>query len=132
VLNPFPIQFLSLFAYFLLRVTVALVLLVLAWQQLRSRRELAPALQLPWFPHGNLSVWILIVAEVGIAGLLLIGLYTQYAALALMIMSVKLIVFRRWFRHPAIPARLFLVLLFGAALSLFITGAGAFAFDLPI
>ena len=132
MLNPFPIQFLALFAYFLLRVTVALVLFVLAWRHFKWRHELAAAFGTPWFPFSSISVWVLILTELIIALMLLVGFYTQYAALALLIVSFKFMMFRPLVAHPTIPPRLLYVLLFGAALSLFITGAGVFAFDLPI
>jgi hypothetical protein len=50
----------------------------------------------------------------------------------LIAMCLKMFVMRNWFDHPSIPTKLFYVLLFAASVSLFITGAGVFAFDLPI
>lgn len=131
MLNPFPIQFLALFAYFLLRTITAIVLLVLGYRHFKHRHELTAVLRLSWWPFGRLNTLILITAEFAIAFFLLIGYYTQYAALALLLMSIKFLVLRGYCTHHSLPSRLFYLLLLGISLSLFITGAGVFAFDLP-
>ncbi len=132
MLNPFPIQFLALFAYFLLRISVGSILLYLGLQHWRSRHELKTVLTLSWWPYGYFSTIVLATSELIIATSFLFGAYTQIAALCVIAMSVKLLILRGRFNHATIPPRLFYVLLFGAALSLFITGGGAFAFDLPL
>ena len=132
MLNPFPIQFLSLFAFALLRLFVGGILLYLGSTHLRNRGVLKKTLSVPWFPYGLLSVWIFGLVEILFGAMLILGLYTQIAALGTMIMSLKLIVLNKWFESPHIPDRIFYTLLFAAALSLFITGAGVLAFDLPI
>lgn len=131
MLNPFPIQFLALFAYFLLRLFVGSVLIYLALTHQKHRKELKKVLTLSWFPFGSFTINAFIIGEFLIGSLIVAGAYTQYAALAVMAMSFKMLVMRNWFDHPSIPPKLFYFLLFGAALSLFITGAGVLAFDLP-
>ena len=128
-LNPIPIQFLSLLAYFILRFGVGTLLLHIAirvWQQ-RAQCTIAIA----GIPKHYLLV-PLVTGKVVIALMLLAGFYTQYAALALMLMCVDIIVTQRWIAHPALPPRIFYTLMLFAAISLFITGGGAFALDLPI
>lgn len=132
MLNPFPIQFLALFAYFLLRLFLGSVLLYLGFKHFRNRETLRAAFTLSWFPFGSLATWVFITAEVVTGTLLVLGAYTQYAALIVILMSLKMFIMRNHFIHPAIPQRLFYILLLGASLSLFITGAGVLAFDLPI
>ncbi|MCD5382437.1 MAG: DoxX family protein [Candidatus Pacebacteria bacterium] len=131
-LNPFPIQFLALLAYFILRVFVAGTLLFLGIKHLRHRHNIKHAMQLRWFPFGLFSVWYLALIEIICGLMFLFGIYTQIAALLVLIMAVKFIFFGKYISSPFIPSRMFYILLTAASLSLFITGAGAFAFDLPI
>ncbi len=132
MLNPFPIQFLALFAYFLLRICVGSILVYLGLQHWHKRHELKMVLTLSWWPYGFFSTMILATSELIIAISLLLGAYTQIAALAIILMSLKLLVLKGRFQHEAIPPPIFYILLVGAGLSLFITGGGAFAFDLPL
>jgi uncharacterized membrane protein YphA (DoxX/SURF4 family) len=119
MLNPFPIQFLAPLAYVLLRLAVGL-LLIKKGSQLYHR---SPNYSVQWF---SASV------QVVTGTLFVFGLYTQLAALAgallaffSLIPSLKHIGLSNYNRGTA-----FLVLVI--SLSLFITGAGPFGFDLPI
>lgn len=132
MLNPFPIQWLALFAYLILRVCIAGILIFLGIQHWRYRHELKNVLVLSWFPFGRFTSLVFPLGELIIAGFILVGAHTQYAALAIMAMSLKMLLMRNWFAHHSIPPKIFYVLLLGAAFSLFITGAGALAVDLPI
>lgn len=132
MLNLFPIQFLSLFAYFILRVVTGFVLLILCRRHLKYKEELSNIIKLPFFPFGKFSVILLITTEFIIGCLLILGLYTQIGALLLIILSAKMLLFNKYWQHHTIPKKLTLVLLLAIGLSLFITGAGIFAFDLPI
>ena len=131
MLNPFPIQFLALFAYFILRLFIAGVLIFLGLEHLRYRHELKEVLVLSWWPYGTFTSLTFALGEIVVGLFILTGAHTQYAALAVMALSLKLIVLRPWFSHQTIPPRIFYVLLFGACLTLFITGAGILAIDLP-
>ena len=132
MLNPIPTQFLALFAYFILRICVGLCLFYLGASHYRHRRELTAAVRLPLLPRGRITVWWLIFLELVLSVMLVLGFYTQIAAIILMALSAEFFIFRRWSRTRRLPPRLFYALLFGAAFSLFITGAGVFAFDLPL
>ena len=132
MLNPFPIQWLALFAYFILRSVVGTILLWLGITHWRNREAIAATTRVPFFPFPNTSLVLLVLTEL-VAGLsLLLGFYTQIGALLLIILFVKMLVWKNRFPHPSIPPRLTFYLLLGCGLSLFITGAGALAFDLPI
>lgn len=131
MVNPFPIQFLALFAYFLLRVFVGIILIYLSGRHLTCRGSLQLNWQ-SWLPVPAVAVWVLIVFELIVGALILVGAHTQYAALALMLYSVTLFGLHRTPMHHSIPPRIFYTLLFGVALTLFVTGAGALAFDLPL
>lgn len=132
MLNLFPIQFLAPFAYLLLRVCIGLVLLRLGASHIRNRHALKDTFSCNFFPYGLFFVWYLGIMEIVIGGLFLAGFLTQLAALLGIVLSLKFIVMHKRFAHPLIPPRLTYVLLFFISLSLLITGAGIFAFDLPI
>ena len=136
MLNPFPIQYLALFAYFILRVFVGLVLLYLGNKHWEDRYELfeikVPARFSFVGPFVKTGVFLLVIIEVVIGLMFIVGYYTQIAALILIIMSIKMLVFSKYLQHPSIPRKLTYVLFLGIGISLFITGAGVFAFDLPI
>lgn len=132
MLNLFPIQFLSLFAYFILRVITGLVVLWLGFKHYQHRNELSDILVLPIFPFGKTAVFFLVLTEIIIGTLLTIGLFTQAGAILLMLLSLKMMVLYKHFNHPTLPNKLTYLLLFAIGFSLFITGAGIFAFDLPI
>ena len=132
MLNVFPIQFLALFAYFILRVFVGSVLLYFGLLHFNTRHTLKEVLTLSWWPFGLLSTLLLSLTEIILAVMITFGILTQIAALVLTLLCLKMIILRGYFNHEVIPPRIVYILLLGAALSLFITGAGAFAFDLPL
>jgi uncharacterized membrane protein YphA (DoxX/SURF4 family) len=132
MLNPFPIQFLSLLAYLVLRVITGFVLLILGYRHFTVRKELAQILTLPFFPFGGIATTFLILTELIVGVLFVLGMHTQIAALVLIAMSFKMLVLRPWFNHNSLPPRLMYLLFLAIGCSLFITGAGVFAFDLPI
>lgn len=132
MLNPFPIQFLALFAYFILRFFVGAILIYLGFSHLRARHELKEVLRLSWWPFGKISTFLLITAELFLGTLILAGAFTQFAVLILMGLCIEMLFLRNHFNHPSIPPKIFYLLLLAASLSLFITGAGALAVDLPI
>lgn len=118
-------------AYLLLRFFVGSILVYLGISHYKHRAELKNVLVLSWFPYGTCATYGIVIGELIIGSLLILGAHTQYAALAVMAMSFKMLIMRNWFVHPSIPSKIFYFLLLGASLSLFITGAGALAFDLP-
>jgi len=132
MLSVFPIQFLSLFAFFILRVVMGMILLYLGVRHFKHRRELATVFTLSWWPYGYFSAMTFAVGELLLSGFIIVGAYTQVATLLVAAMSLKLIILHKKFPHPTIPPRIFYVLLFGASLALTITGAGVLAFDLPL
>lgn len=132
MLSIFSTQFLALFAYTILRVVVGVVLIYLGLSHVRRRAELAPRFSFSFFPFGTFFAWYLAVVELVAGTLFILGLYTQIGALLSFLLSLKFIMMHKKFGGTHVPGRLFYVLLLGASLSLFITGAGFFAFDLPI
>lgn len=132
LLNPFPIQFLSLFAYFLLRVITGYILVSLGRRHLRLRHQPENTITFPLLPVPSWHLTVLAVYELVCGLLIIIGAYTQYAALGILAYCTYCILFHHTISLTSFPPRVFFVLLFGVALSLFITGAGALAVDLPI
>lgn len=132
MLNPIPIQFLALFAYFILRVFVGAILIYLGLKHWRYATELKEVLTLKWWPFGGLSTGILICFELLLGFLFIVGMLTQIAAFFTFFMCIEFLILRKYFDHHSIPPKIFYLLLLAASLSLFITGAGVLAVDLPI
>ncbi len=132
MLNLFPIQWLALLAYFILRVGVGSIFLYLAYTHIKNWKQITPTLRLPFVKNGKFSLIVIILGELIIGSLYILGLLTQAAALLAIALCIKSL----WWhgRLPAayFPAKLTYLLLLFASLSLFITGAGILAFDLPI
>lgn len=132
MLNIFPTMFLSLLAHALLRVILGGILIYLGCRHLfKDRVSLQKVLAQRWPRFAPFLVRYFCVVEVLIGGLIFVGAFTQVAAIAAIVLSIKMLVLYRHFAHPSIPPRVFYVLVLGSSLSLFITGAGALAFDLP-
>lgn len=132
MLNFFPTQFLALFAYTILRVAVGVVLVYLGLSHAKHRAELAPRFSFSLFPYGTFFAWYLAAVEIVVGTLFVLGLFTQVAAILSALLALKFIVMHTKFSGTYVPGKLFYTLLLAASLSLFITGAGFFAFDVPI
>lgn len=132
MLSLFPqILFLAPFGTTLLRIAAGAVILLLAWKHFREREKLAGV---PFVIIGK-GAWIPLLAalvELATAAGLILGIYTQAAAIFGMLLALKSIVWKR--RYPAFfpLSQTASFLLFVICLSILITGAGVFAFDLPL
>jgi uncharacterized membrane protein YphA (DoxX/SURF4 family) len=121
MLNPFPLMWLSLLAYFILRIVVAFTFWRFGVAHLKARTNTT----------SPLLVLALGLGELVIAVMLFFGYLTQYACLGgFTVITLLLLFSKRW--SITRVSRSHLVLLGAALASLFITGAGAFAFDLPL
>lgn len=127
MLNLVPIQFLALFGYLLLRITISIILLLLGTQLTQQAFTMSTVLSSRPYLIGSLGIGCLFAS-----GLLLLGLFTQAGALFTAALSLLQLVYPNHSVQRIIPHPLFWFLLLGASIALFITGAGAFAFDLPI
>jgi hypothetical protein len=126
MLNPFP-QLLT-FAFFapaMLRITVAIVLFYLAYQQWRMRAEIA---RVRAFVFPTLSIIFNTVVGIG----LFLGYYTQIAALLAIIGSGIGLWLNRRYPHIVIVPSSTVVIVMVVCVSLLLTGAGAFAMDIPL
>lgn len=132
MLSIFPTHFLALFAYFILRLFVGGIVLYFGITHLKHRKELSTLLSIPFWPFPTLNTTLLITTEIVIAISLILGAYTQLGALLLITLCIKMLFFKKKWQHHSLPSGSTCVLLLGCAISLFITGAGVLAFDLPI
>ena len=133
MLNLFPTMFLALLAYATLRVFVGSSLLYLAYRHcFKDRNDLAHAYKKHLPVLGIYGALLLGVLEAVLGAMLFVGFFTQAAAIGCVALSLCMLIFRKRLAHRAVPEPMYYLLLLGASLSLFITGAGALAFDLPL
>lgn len=133
MLSVFPIMFLSLLAHTILRLFLGAALIYLGINHgFRHRMGLGVVAKEHWPRMGVFFVWQLAFVEMVLGALIFVGAWTQPAALLAAVLALKMIIFAKRFAHPAVPPRLFWIMVLAAGLSLTITGAGAFAFDLPL
>lgn len=122
----------KLFAIALLRIVAGGYLLYIAWYMADHRAEISHA-RLPLIGHApEWLVWIAAMIDAIAGGLLVIGAWTQIAAIIAAVGSLKLLVFARH-PHPWNPLSVdAYVLLFIITLALTVLGPGVLAFDLPL
>lgn len=132
MLSLFPqILFLAPFSATILRVSAGVAFLLVAWIHMSKREELS---RVDFFVIGH-GAWIPVFAallEFAIATALVAGIYTQLAALFGALVALKSFIWKRRFSEMFPLSQPTSALLFVICISLVFTGAGAFAFDLPL
>lgn len=135
MLNPFPdVLILELFAPTLLRLAAGCAFLMLAYTHLVSgRADGMKLMKTEWGAAGAVSFNMLPVLEI-LAGLsLILGLLTQIGALIGISICILLATARgAKYKTIATESMSFYLLLGIVCFSLFITGAGLIAFDVPL
>ncbi len=134
MLNPFP-ELLSfgLLGPFILRVVVGVIFINTGYLKItREKQRWAVLLNALRVKPAKQLVTVLGFIEIVAGIMLVIGLSTQYVALVLLLLTIK-----EWFveyKEDVLVARdiVFYTLVGGILLSLLCTGAGFFAFDLPL
>jgi len=132
MLSLFPqILFLAPLGLTLIRVSAGITFLWLAYWHGSREHELR-SVRFPVVGRGAWIVWVSVAWEVAVGAALIVGFYAQLAALLGALSAVKFLLWRT--RYPQfIPlARQTSVLLLAICLSLLVSGAGAYAFDLPL
>ena len=124
-------MFLSLLAHALLRVFVGGTLFFLGIKHLRDRASVRTIMNMRWPRFAGFFAWYIGFVELLLGVMFVTGCLTQIAAILGGIMALKMLFFKKTFTYPTFPQPIYYVLLLGACFSLFITGAGALAFDLP-
>ena len=144
MLNTFPeLLILGFFAPFILRTAVGLAFLWFGYNKLfQQRTELIVSLQTnpigPSFLKQYVKtlapfiIWAIGITEILIGIFFIVGYLTQIAALISIILLLKALYFRKHYPLLAPHSPLAYLLIIAISVSLLISGAGAFAFDLPL
>jgi len=134
MLNPFPeLLAYSLMGPFILRVVLGVIFLDLGILKFRSEKmRWIASFQAMHLSPADILVSIYATLEVVGALMLGFGLYTQIAALAFIIFTA--LEFYIEYKDASILKRniVFYLLVLAISVSLLLTGAGAFAFDIPL
>ena len=133
MLNVFPeLLFLSFFAPLMLRAVLGFVLLSYSLNRLYRRKREFEGLFLNHFPLNEKTLLLAVGILELVFGLgLIAGLYTQIIALGVILLSLTAILGK----NPVLlfrSSRLIYFFMFGISISLLLSGAGGFAFDLPL
>lgn len=137
MLNLFPgLLSFSFFIPTLLRLTVASVFVYLVLNSFKNKKAIAEEIRakFKWVSHET-AVWgvgLLLIAEVLLAAGFFLGIWTQVAAILGILGFAKMAVLRKKMPLYAPFSTLAYVLLIIICVSILISGAGAFAFDLPL
>jgi len=134
MLNPFPdLLVYSMLAPFILRVVAGLIFIDLGVLLFKNEKaRWTASLSSLNIPRPKVAAQILGIVEI-IGGIMLIlGFYTQIAALLLVIFTFAETYLE--YKDPTLLKRnfVFYILLFAITLSLLLSGAGAFAIDIPL
>ncbi len=134
MLNPFPdLLTYSLLSPFILRLIAGIIFIDLGFLTFRSEQQrwinIFKTLRIP---SPVISTKVLGIIEVVGGIMYILGFYTQIAALVLTIFT--LIGTYIEYKDPSVLKRniAFYIMLFGISLSLLLSGAGAFAIDIPL
>lgn len=134
MLNPFPdLLTYSLLSPFILRVVAGLIFANLGFLAFKNEKERwIASLSTLKVPSPELSVKIIGGIEIAGGVMLILGFYTQIAALVLGLLTFAETYIE--YKEPEILKRniVFYIMLLAILISLLFSGAGAFAFDLPL
>ena len=137
MLNIFPnLLFLELLSPFLIRVVLGIIFLWIGYSYLfRDKEIIMKQISDRWPKISTPVVWFGGVFDIIIGFLFIVGFLTQVAAIGGMLITIDAL-FVKWLYKDldgaAKYSKLFYALMFAASLSLLFSGAGAFAFDLPL
>lgn len=134
MLNPFPdLLTYSLLSPFILRVVAGIIFADLGFLAFKNEKERwAASLSALKVPSPELAVKILGGIEIAGGIMLILGFYTQIAALVLGLLTFAEVYTE--YKEPEVLKRniVFYIILLAIVVSLLFSGAGAFAFDLPL
>jgi len=134
MLNPFPdLLVYSLLAPFILRLVAGLIFINLGVLTFKNEKERwFSSLTILRIPNPKLAVKILGAIEIASGVMLVLGFYTQIAALILALLTFAEAYVE--YKDPTVLKRnfVFYIMLLSIVLSLLLSGAGAFAIDLPL
>ncbi len=132
MLNTFPsLLVLQFYAPTIIRIGAACVLAYMVYADYKHRTAIAHD-TLPVIGKQPWVAWFSIIVCGIVAVMLFAGYYTQIAALLTAVIAIKGLFWGKRLGALLVFSRSTYFLLLAAALSLLVSGAGAFAFDLPL
>jgi uncharacterized membrane protein YphA (DoxX/SURF4 family) len=132
MINTFPdLLTFSFFAPSIIRIAAGLVFVYLAFAQWKRIEDIA-RMRFPIVGAGTWIGWVSVFFHAGIGAMLVCGFYTQIAALVGIVGLLKNFLLVTWYPHLMPTNRVGILLLIAICLSLLFSGAGAFAYDLPL
>ena len=144
MLNTFPdLLVFGFFAPLILRVSVGLLFLWMSYEHVYKRREAitasiktnppGPSFLKSYFgPFTPYVIWIIGAVELAMGVALIIGYLIQIGSLLGIVLILKKLYFKKHYGNIALLSVPTYLLLLAIFLSLLLSGAGAFAFDLPL
>jgi hypothetical protein len=133
MLNPFPqLLVYTFFAPTLLRIAAACILFIVAQHVAKEAKTLG-SISFPFIGKSNKGLILFAAAMTALVALaLFVGYGTQWAAILAILIAIKMV----WFKGKLEPSvklhESTYMLLIVICISLLLTGAGAYAFDLPL
>ncbi len=132
MLNPFPdLLILNFFAPTIVRVAVAALFLYATYWSWQHRETIAHT-SFPIVGRGEWVAWLAVLFHLVVGASLVFGYYTQVGALLGLLGALKGLILGARYKQIFIFSRTTYVLLAAICLSLLLSGAGAFAFDIPL
>ena len=133
MLNPFPeLLVYGILAPFIIRLALGFALLYLSVEHYRNKRQIAELLRPLMGRLAGGAGPAMAVFEIAAGVALIAGAWTQIAALCACVLTLKPLFLRSNLRGIAPYSHSTYAILFMMALSLLLSGAGAFAFDIPL
>lgn len=137
MLNTFPnLLFLGLLSPFLIRITVGVVFIWIGYSYLFKDREIVlEQLKKRWPKGASSFMYFGGIFEIITGIFLFVGFLTQIASIAGILIALDALFVKIFYKDLDLVTKynkLFYILLFITSLSLLFSGAGAFAFDLPL
>lgn len=130
MLNPFPE--LAYFAPFILRVALGFILFISSFDQLTNMPYRARGRFISEWPKlGAVFFWTSGILDTAIGLAFIAGFYTEVTALIAAILSIA-VIFSKRYQQATRRSATFYALMFAISLSLILTGAGPFGFDVPL
>lgn len=133
MLNPFPdLLYFSLLVPVILRLSIGSFFLLEGYSRIFTKREQFRALFVErWQERGVSLLWVAGILEVTIGAMFFVGFYTQIAAL----LAILLVITASFVQHGfllLVRGKMLYLFILAITLSLLLSGAGPFSFDLPL
>lgn len=133
MLNPFPeLLVYGLLAPFIIRLALGFALIYLSVEHYRNTAQIAQLLRPRTGASARIAGPALAVFELAAGVALIAGAWVQIAAIAALVLTLKPLLLRGDLRAISPYAHSTYAVLFMMALSLLLSGAGAFAFDISL